>query len=513
MDIVTETWRHLVNRADAHGLYLGEKQWTEKEPVTEELIRAHYAGETTIGLHTTGTNQTCKWGCWDFDSHGEVKIDHWENAKSLATNLSLQGMHPIIEDSNGRGGFHVWVIFDEPLPSAAVWEWMQGVPVVGDPERFPKQARINKFGNYVRLPGKHPKREHWSKFWDGDAWVENFADVFEVTDSTLIEVRPEHTATAPAPVAGDSPSLDRLTDLTEKSDFECFFEARDLLKDLNPDTVDKYEGWLKVGMILHRYCPTAMGLALWESWSRKSNKHQPGVCEEKWRTFSVPEKALGIGTLRLWAKEAETIEPPYGADDHAVMETLSNLMGFQVQGFKKMGDEPGKVSFFIDTPSKMIHLGGAGNILSAARFRHAIYEALSIDIPAYDAAKWRSIVRMLTSILQVTTMPEETMIGNFREVLAEYRSDKKVPTFPEELDEEKRVQFTRIIKNKDPFIQGCLFHLSMPGFNRWMTINQIAPLTEPRKTLKICGFSPVTIVSGKVCRSYYAASVENPLLG
>src|SRR5262249_41585963 len=60
------------------------------------------------------------------------------------------------------------------------------------PETFPKQKRIKVggFGNWLRLPGRHHSREHWSTVWDGARWLDGAEAVaFMLT------------------LAGDSPSL------------------------------------------------------------------------------------------------------------------------------------------------------------------------------------------------------------------------------------------------------------------------------------------------------------------
>src|SRR5262249_48951938 len=42
------------------------------------------------------------------------------------------------------------------------------------PETFPKQPRIRpgKYGNWLRLPGRHHTRDHWSRVWDGERWLD-----------------------------------------------------------------------------------------------------------------------------------------------------------------------------------------------------------------------------------------------------------------------------------------------------------------------------------------------------
>src|SRR5262249_30241859 len=44
------------------------------------------------------------------------------------------------------------------------------------PEIFPKQSDVRlcekKLGNWLRVPGKHHKRPHWSRVWNGCEWLE-----------------------------------------------------------------------------------------------------------------------------------------------------------------------------------------------------------------------------------------------------------------------------------------------------------------------------------------------------
>jgi hypothetical protein len=47
------------------------------------------------------------------------------------------------------------------------------------PETFPKQQAIvsGGFGNWLRVPGRHHTREHWSCAWGGSAWLSGDAAV------------------------------------------------------------------------------------------------------------------------------------------------------------------------------------------------------------------------------------------------------------------------------------------------------------------------------------------------
>ena len=85
------------------------------------------------------------------------------------------GAHPLLEDSNGKGGYHVWTRFDDRIPghlarSIVLWLVKDAPPAI-HVEAFPKQA-ASPYGNQMRLPGKHHKRDHWSRFFDGEKWLE-----------------------------------------------------------------------------------------------------------------------------------------------------------------------------------------------------------------------------------------------------------------------------------------------------------------------------------------------------
>ena len=60
----------MANRTTAYGRYKPDGgQFTAKEQLTEAIIRQHFRGEVTIGLHTTSLESTCQWCLWDFDAH------------------------------------------------------------------------------------------------------------------------------------------------------------------------------------------------------------------------------------------------------------------------------------------------------------------------------------------------------------------------------------------------------------------------------------------------------------
>ena len=133
----------------------------------------------TIGLYTTSKDDRCRWLVIDFDRHDGDPEGLAERNRTLALaayeTLRNLGFHPLLIDSNGRGGLHLIVLFAAPVPAREarrfgrwlVRDWA-GSDLPREPEVFPKQDSIGtRYGNFVRLFGRHYKRPFYSKVWDG----------------------------------------------------------------------------------------------------------------------------------------------------------------------------------------------------------------------------------------------------------------------------------------------------------------------------------------------------------
>jgi hypothetical protein len=155
--------------------------------LNKEVIARHYRGERpehVIGLHTTGPDNTSRWGALDIDWHGPDSTAPELNLAAAIGwygRLIRRGFTPLLTDSNGKGGYHLLIPFSAPAPTPRVFAFVRSL--VADhaayglpqpPEVFPKQARIEpgRFGNWMRLPGRHHTHDHWSRTWDGHRWLD-----------------------------------------------------------------------------------------------------------------------------------------------------------------------------------------------------------------------------------------------------------------------------------------------------------------------------------------------------
>jgi hypothetical protein len=206
------TWQRLVNRTDVWGGYnaicdrdkivngkpLGKT--TTRPAVAKRgkalldlaIIRQHFRAtrpEQVTGLHTTSPSNTSRWGAVEVDWHGETSVPAVVNLGAALAWFDLLrgiGFHPLLTDSNGQGGYHLLTIFSKDVATPTVFAFLKwltrnhtqlGLPV--PPETFPKQPRIDpgKYGNWLRLPGRHHTQEHWSRVWDGAGWLEGAAAI------------------------------------------------------------------------------------------------------------------------------------------------------------------------------------------------------------------------------------------------------------------------------------------------------------------------------------------------
>ena len=174
----------MLNRRDACGGYRGRNLTTRKQTDSDwidigQALRLHFPGERCIGLHSPNpASGACRWLAFDIDAHHEDADPeaNFHAAEESVRRLAVSEVQGWIFDSDGRGGLHVWAPLTWPMRSEDAFDLshavIQELPV--RVEAFPKQPQIPSggYGNWIRLPGRHHKREHWSRVWrpDEERW-------------------------------------------------------------------------------------------------------------------------------------------------------------------------------------------------------------------------------------------------------------------------------------------------------------------------------------------------------
>ncbi|MGB7070296.1 MAG: hypothetical protein WBD22_12445 [Pyrinomonadaceae bacterium] len=204
-DLAEWAMERLVNRRDVWSQYtvkageisvvmlpIKERRKAGTDMVTLKKLTRHFAGREPghlIGLHSISDHQTCKWFAVDVDLHDEMaantdelKLANFAACLEWANRLRAREMDPLLLDSNGVGGYHVWTLLDKEYPLADVYDFAnelrsdyQNFGLPKKPEIFPPKAAVGPddlpYG--LRVPGRHHTRPHYTRVWNFDAQGEN----------------------------------------------------------------------------------------------------------------------------------------------------------------------------------------------------------------------------------------------------------------------------------------------------------------------------------------------------
>jgi hypothetical protein len=244
-DLAEWALQRLVNRRDVWSQYtlsnnevrvvmlpIPERRKSGTDMITLEKLRRHFAGRSVshlIGLHAISDHSTCKWFSIDIDLHDEHMINADELADANFTaavewsdRLRKSGLDPILMDSNGVGGFHIWTLLDDEYPLDETYDYVDAIRsdyaefgLEKKPEIFPPRREVEPddlpYG--LRLPGRHPVRQHYTRVWNFDLlgeneWLEG-AEAIELLMSSRPGKLPETTPRAAPKTAKKRPKTKR----------------------------------------------------------------------------------------------------------------------------------------------------------------------------------------------------------------------------------------------------------------------------------------------------------------
>ena len=204
-DLAEWAMERLVNRRDVWSQYtlkdgkigvvmlpIVERRKLGTDMVTLNKLHRHFSGKSPahlIGLHSISDHSTCKWFSVDVDLHDEslpgsdeIAEANFAAALEWAEQLREIGMDPMLMDSNGVGGYHVWVLLDKEYPLADVFDFAdklrsnwEALDLPRKPEIFPPKRAVapDDLPYTLRTPGRHHTRHHYTRVWNFDALGEN----------------------------------------------------------------------------------------------------------------------------------------------------------------------------------------------------------------------------------------------------------------------------------------------------------------------------------------------------
>ena len=331
---LSQLWRLFIGRYDTYAhrpLGHGNVRRIPQQ-LTNDVLWDHLRGNHVIYAYVQHYVQRGVKICvLDVDCHGDIPEDEILDLAQRNFNyfeatwryLRDLGLPVLLENSDGRGGLHLWM-FVENLSNAqaiSTTAWMASLVNPGDlnVERFPRGNIADEAhpGLCIRLPGSHHTRYHFSSFWNGENWVDGVAAL-----EMLTEIQPVAASGLPAaalifqpPIpARSAPST--TAQHRDRSDqaappLEVMWAA---LEHLGEDYYTPRDKWLLVGMGLHNCARTAGELQqffrLWAKWSMQAPSlwdHDDAVRD--WSSFGERESWFQWQDLLRMAMD-EGYQPP-----------------------------------------------------------------------------------------------------------------------------------------------------------------------------------------------------------
>ncbi len=204
-ELANWTLKHLINRTDVWGRYLkkqhrenvrGEKNNAITAPFRDERgkvflglssLEKHFKakdGGGVLGIHSASSDGSSRWIGIDIDLHDEDNLSvtpegNFVAASAWREKLVEMGFDPLLFDSNGRGGFHIWIVFEHPMRTNSVRRFAEQLVSDYDvkgldspPDLFPANYPYGRYGSWLRLPGRHHTHQHYSRVWNDEPWAD-----------------------------------------------------------------------------------------------------------------------------------------------------------------------------------------------------------------------------------------------------------------------------------------------------------------------------------------------------
>jgi predicted P-loop ATPase len=257
-----------------------QNDWQNNPLKKSELIKELVAKRSTgIGV------------CCGVPSGGLLFLDHDgpSAAKILGEwGFSLSSLPPSWMVTSGRVG-RFQIIYQVPQKYWSKIKTRKFQTGVKDEDGSVEQIELRWNGTQSIVSGSHPMT-------DGYRWMDGRSprDIKEIAEApiAIIEKMME-------PKKKKTPQIQTLNSDTDK--------ARSLLQSINPNRLDDYDDWLKIGMAAHSVGDNSL-LHDWEQLSQKNSKYQSGECEKKWQSFK--SSGVSLGTLQKFASEDGWTPPP-----------------------------------------------------------------------------------------------------------------------------------------------------------------------------------------------------------
>lgn len=232
-------------------------------------------------------------GLYDATNNLDIIKNWWNNWENACIGIDCERSNLFVIDidvKNGKKGINNFMSMG--IPDTGAWHSRtpsMGLHIVfsgiGKTSTNPNSGidTRGKGGYFIAPPsktssGKYIALDDWTNFP-----IKVTEDILQKLNCSLL-TKPKNKY------------ISLLPDLTYD---ENIIRIKKALNNLPNYMVDSYQDWIEIGLSLYELGD--MGLKLWDEWSKKSNKYEEGVCEEKWESFDPCE--ISLGSLFYYSKK------------------------------------------------------------------------------------------------------------------------------------------------------------------------------------------------------------------
>lgn len=127
-----------------------------KEPLTYDVLQAHFNGEMLVGQYCLLPDSTCHWFALDFDADDDTSAVMSQAYAQLEA-FESAGLLCYLEQSRSGDGVHLWGFFNEPVLAEDVRAALKPLLVEADSfdRLYPVQTTVTEgrsYGNLIALP-------------------------------------------------------------------------------------------------------------------------------------------------------------------------------------------------------------------------------------------------------------------------------------------------------------------------------------------------------------------------
>jgi len=423
------------------------KSFVVREPITEEMVAKHLAGEMGVGAIPINNDNNCKFGVIDIDTY---PVDH----AGLVKQLDDLGI-PMAVCRSKSGGAHLYIFFAEFYPASEVREFLQEIAATigwSRSELFPKQDRIlsdrGDVGNFINLPyfdAEQTMRYMVDK--DGnDVSLEDFLDWIDENQISLSELSSLPTGLNPEMFEDAPPCVQTMlvNGFPEGTRNKGMFQVAIYLKKKFPD------GWQKeLEAINQKHCyPPLPAIEVVQIQSQHEKKDYGYVCGDEpfcshCNKSVCKQRKFGIGG---------------GGNNKVDMPSIS--------GLTILLSEPRL--YFLDVDGNRLELS-TEQLQIPLQFQRACMEQINFMPPTLKPMDWQQIVNDLLRNASHIDVPEElTVSGQFKELLQIYCTSRIRAMSPEEIELGK------------PWTDKGRTHFKIKGLQEFLVNRGFNKLTRPQ---------------------------------